>query len=65
MRLVFTEQGRQVGEVTLQAGRLAGPGAWVRVVETTMRRDNQSAVAALHALDGWSNGYLTTHLRDD
>lgn len=65
MRLVFTEQGRRVGEVRVLNGALIGSPVWTRMVETTMRRDRVTARQAAESLDGWSNGYLTVTLHRD
>lgn len=65
MRLAFIEQGRQIGEVRLVNGELAGSPIWVPMVQARMERWNVDAEEALRRLDGWSNGYLAVELHTD
>lgn len=59
MKLIFIEDGQQLGSVTVIDGELVGKTVFKKIVENRMNRDQVDAEAAVRSLNGWGNGYLS------
>jgi hypothetical protein len=64
LTLIFEEGERVIGVVHYDGEGMTGSIACMTLVKNRMRRNNMTAAEAIKDLDGWSNGYLRTRLKE-